>query len=162
LEPYATTTSDGEQFLAWLERTRELTPEQGDHVACQRARHAVEEAALANRLAHVRFQELSSVAAELAGGLAARPGVRIHLNPLRARAGLTTAVLLDGEAALPADVLFFPVGNDIHTAVLEPAGQALLGELEALGPCTLEEWTARSEHGGPEELAAFARDLAAL
>jgi hypothetical protein len=162
LEAYATTTSDGEQFLRWLERTHELTPAQHDHVACQRARHAVEEAARANRRAHVRFQELRSVAEELAGEMEARPGLRIHLNPLRARARFTTRALVDEEASLPADVLFFPVGNDIRTAVLEPVGLALLGELEALSPCTLGEWAARSEHGGREELAAFCRDLAAL
>jgi hypothetical protein len=38
LTAYATAESDGERFLDWLERTGRLTPEQRDHVACQRAR----------------------------------------------------------------------------------------------------------------------------
>src|SRR5262249_52863462 len=102
-----------------------------------------------------------SVAEELAGEMAERPGLLIHLNPLRVRARFTTRVLVDEEASLPADVLFFPVGNDIRTALLEPAGLALLGGLEARAPGPRDEWAPRCNHGRGER-GAFCRARAAL
>jgi hypothetical protein len=141
---------------------QELTPEQRDYVVCQRARHAVEDEARANRLGHVRFQELRSVADRLAAELDSNRRLRVHLNPIRAWALFMTPALLDEDASLPAAVLLFAVGNSISTAVLEPTGRSLVQELAACGPCTLDEWADRSWQADRDTLVEFCRDLAGM
>ena len=97
---------DGEKFLIWLEATKSLTPEQRDHVACQRARHAVENMGREQRPAHVRFQELASLAGELGAELESNATLWIHFNPIRVWARFETSVLLDDdtdEATLCSD-----------------------------------------------------------
>lgn len=159
---YDTVASDADRFLRWLERAAELTPEQRDHVACQRARHAVEAAARQDRWAYVRFQELWSVADRLAEELGNNPDLVIHLNPSRAWSRFTTRALLDEESAVPAEVLFFAAGGEVRTALLEPAGQTLVRELASLAPCTLGEWAGLSTRADRDELAAFCRDLSSM
>jgi hypothetical protein len=159
LQAYVHDSEDAQRFLDWLRREGRLTAEQRDHVACQAARLEVEAQALADRRAHVRFQELWSVSEELAAELEANPDLRVHLNPLRAWACFHTRALLDEEASVPAQVLFFAVGRDIHTAVLEEEGKALVEELAGLAPCTVASWAAVSRHAGAEELTALCRDL---
>lgn len=159
---YDSTACDGERFLSWLERTGERTPQQCDYVACQRGRLAVEAAARADRRGHLRFQQLWSLAPQRAAELDTARGLRAHLNPSRASSRLTTLVLLDDDASLPADVLFFAAGEAIRTAVLEPQGRALLEELAAHGPCALDEWAALSRHADREEIGAVCRDLAEM
>lgn len=154
--------ADGEGFLSWLERTGEPMPRQRDYVACQRARLAVEAAARADRHGHLRFQELRRTASELADEWDTDPGLRVWLNPIRAWSRFLTPALLDDDAAVPADVLFFAAGDAIRTAVLEPHGRALVEELAAHTPCTLDEWAALSRHADREELAALGRDLAEM
>jgi hypothetical protein len=160
--------SDGERFLDWLERTQSPLPEQRDYITCQRARHAVEAAARANRLGHVRFQELSSLADALAGELELNRSLEIRLNPIRVWATFETAELLDESAVAPATVVFFPVGAEIHTVVLEGDGLERVRELAGFGPVTLDEWLRMLEpFAGFEgvrrrDLIAFCRDLAEL
>jgi hypothetical protein len=55
---YDRTVDEAERFLDWVEQARELTPEQHDHIAGQRARYAVDAAARQNRAGHLQFQEL--------------------------------------------------------------------------------------------------------
>lgn len=98
---------DAGRFLDWVERVRDVTPEQRDHVACQRARQAVEAAARRDRAAHLYFQELWDAADRRATALDTDPGLRVHLNPIRAWSRFATAALLDADASPPADVLFF-------------------------------------------------------
>ena len=159
---YDTTTSDGERFLSWLERTGDLTPRQRDYVSCQQARLAVEAAARADRPGHRRFQELWSLTPQLAAELDTDPGLRAYLNPIRAWSRFTTTTLLDDDATLPADVLFFATGDEIRTAILEPHGRALVEELASCGPRTLDEWAGRSQHADREELVSLYRDLAEM
>jgi hypothetical protein len=162
LAAYASAASDGEGFLVWLEQTRKLTPVQRDHVVCQRVRHAAEAAARANLCGHLRFQELWSVAGTLAADLDDNPGLLVHLNPIHAWAQFTTRALVDEEATLPAEVVFFPVGSAIHTAVLEPDARAGVEALARCGPCTLSRWQTAVGDADREELIALGRDLAAL
>jgi hypothetical protein len=162
LEAYATAASDGERFLDWLGRTQSLTAEQADYVACQRARHAVEDAARNNRWEHVRFQELWSLAGKLAEELGTNPALAVHLNPARAWSRFLTPALLDEGAEVPADVLFFAAGGDIRTAILEGAGRSLVLELACLGPCTLDQWAVLTKQADREELVDFCRDLARM
>ncbi|MBI2824825.1 MAG: hypothetical protein HYX69_09080 [Planctomycetia bacterium] len=159
---YDTTASDGERFLSWLERAGALTPRQRDYVACQRARLGVEAAARADRRGHLGFQELWNSALQRAATLDMAPGLRVYLNPSRAWSQFITAALLDDDATLPADVLFFAAGEAIRTAVLEPNGRALIEELASCGPCTFDEWAALSRHADRRELVEFCRDLAEM
>ena len=159
---YDTVTEDAARFLEWIERSRDLTPEQNDHMACQRARHAVEAAARTNRAGRLRFQKLWAATDQRAGSLATDANVRVSLNPIRAWSRFATAALLDAEASLPADVLFFAVDTGISTAVLEPVGRELVGELACWEPCTLEHWTGLSQHAGREEIVELCRDLAQM
>ena len=159
---YDVTVSDGERFLSWLERTGELTPRQRDYVACQQARLTVEAAARADRPGHRRFQELWSLTSQLAAELDTATSLRASLNPIRAWSRFLTTALLDDDATLPADVLFFAASEEIRTAVLDLHGRELVEELAARGPCTLDEWATQSQHADREELVTLCRDLAEM
>lgn len=164
LAAYDTGASDGERMLIWLCATHDCTPAQLDHIACQRARHAVEDLARSNRLGHVRFQELCSVtpadSAQLASLLSA--GATLHLNPIRIWTTFLSPVLLDDEADVPADVVFFPIGREIATAVLEEDARPLMNELARLAPCSLQQWSAVTALADLERLSEFSADLAGL
>lgn len=162
LAAYDTGTSDGERMLTWLAETQTLTPEQLDYVACQRARHAVEQLARKNRLRHVGFQDLYTLAERTSQELGCNERLRVYLNPIRKWSRFVTGILLDDEATLPADVLFFPVGEEVSTAVLELEGQVLINELTDFQPCTLAEWAALSQQAGTDELIETCRDLSAM
>lgn len=159
---YDTGRDDGLQFLEWLETVRRLTPEQQDVVACQRARMEIEAEARIIRPAHLRFQELLSLAEQLSPELGMNPDLQIHLNPILVWSRFVTRVFLDDASPLPADVVFFPVQRTVATAVLELEGRSLVQELQALSPCTLESWTCISEHAERERLVILCRDLAAM
>ena len=159
LAAYDTGTTDGDRFLDWLARTQELTAEELDHVRCQQARHAVEELARRNRPAHVRFQEMWSVAGELAAELDAESHLVIHVNPIRTWETFQTDVLLEGAAEPPARVLFFANRSEIATALLSPDGQELLCELARFAPCRIDEWAMLSGRADAAPLVALARDL---
>lgn len=153
---------DGDRFLTWLENSRPLTPVQRDYVACQRARHAVEIMGRNHRRAHVRFQELSSLAGELAGELETNSTLHVHLNAIRVWTRFETKELLDDDADPPVDVLFFAVRNDTATAVLEQEGRLLIEELARHEPCSLATWAALSDHAQRDELAELCGDLAEM
>lgn len=153
---------DAGRFLDWVERSRDLTPEQRDHVACQRARQAVEAAARRDRAAHLHFQELWEATSRRLAAPDTDAGLRVHLNPIRAWSRFATGALLDADATPPADVLFFAVGTEIGTAVLEPTGRELVGELASGGSRTLDEWAVLSRHADREGLVELCRDLAEM
>jgi hypothetical protein len=168
LAAYDTSASDGERFLEWLERTQTPLPEQRDYIACQRARHAVEDAARKNRLGHVRFQELLSLADTLANEMELNRSLEIRPNPIRVWSRFETAELLNESAILPATVVFFPVGTEIRTVVLEGDALERVRELAAFGPVSLDQWLRLLEpFVGFEDVRrrdqiAFCRDLADL
>lgn len=165
---YDTGVSDGEAFLQWVEQSCHPTAEQRDYIACQRARHAVEDVGRRNRLAHVRFQELLSMAEELAAELHSNRSLRIHLNPIRVWSQFETNALLDESADVPAAVLFYAVQKDIRTALLESVGIRRVDELCSRGTCTLDEWVSVQQESGEhatsarDELADFCRELAEI
>src|SRR5262245_33212940 len=147
LAAYDTGSSDGERFLGWLAETFILSGEQMDHVACQRARFALEGEARKNRRGHVRFQELLSVAETLAAELEQNPGLQLYLNPIRSWATFQTRALLDDVATPPADAVFFPVAGEIRTAILDEQGKRLIEELAEVSPCSLGSWLSTTECG---------------
>jgi len=167
LASYDTGASDGECMLKWMEQTMDLSPEQCDHIACQRARHALEDVARKMRVPHIHFQEILGMAETVGDDLEGNPNLRVHLNPIRVWSRFETPVLLDEDAEVPADVLFFPVGSDIRTAVLEDSGRLRVEVLEQLGACSFERWAEELDDRegmevDREELIAFAKDLAEM
>jgi len=159
---YDTGPSDSERFLRWLPRGHALTAEQLDYVTCQRCRNAVEMNAAGNRLAHVRFQELWPSWRRLASELQSSTHVWIHLNPIRAWGTFRTFSLLDEEATLPATVLFFPVGDDIRTAVLEPEGRRVVEQLRDVGPVRFDEMAPVVLQTKPAQARGICHDLAEI
>lgn len=165
LQAYDVGTSDSVHFLEWVHHEKTLSLEQIDLGVCHVSRVAVEETARSRRMAHVRFQDVLSAAPRLAGDFGANDALWIHLNPIRVPAMFRTAILLDDEADLPADVLFFPVGSDVRTAVAEPAGGALIAALEQGGPCRLTELIAVLDSEvdlDRDEITDLCRDLAEM
>jgi hypothetical protein len=148
---------DGWRFAEWLKETHDLTARLTDRVSWLCGRFAVEEKGRKNRLAHVHFQDLLSVADRLLAGLTTGDSPSVHLNPTRVWARLTTAELLAGDFTTPVDVLLLAVESDIRTLIMDPLGQALMRELEVLGPCTLDTWACLSEQAGHEEIVEFCR-----
>ena len=138
LQAYDTGASDSSIFLDWVLENKTLTAEQKDCIACHQSRIAVEETARVNRIAHVRFQDRMTVGESLIDELETNAELWLHVNPIRVWATFATTLLLDDEADLPAAVLFFPVGVDIRTAVLEADGRELIERLELLSPCRLQ------------------------
>ena len=162
LAAYDTGSSDADAFLCWLSNRVPLTPEQQDFVTCQQSRYAVERAAEKNRLAHVHFQELHTLCDRLLPAWGTDTGLWIHLNPLTAWATLKTPALLDEDTEPPATVVFFPVEDIIRTAVLEPAGEAVVRDLETAGPCRLANLVSHRPELNCEEIVEIGRDLAEL
>lgn len=130
LTAYDTGCTDAERFLKWMETKRELTPEQQDFFACQRGRYALEFLAMEHRLEHVRFQEMSGMVESFTPEWGSNPDLWVYLNPIRIWSTFQTTVLLDEDDETPAAVLFYAVGNDIRTAVLEEDGFAVVKYLE--------------------------------
>lgn len=159
---YDTSASDGDRMLCWLIERQELSAVQQDYVTCQRARHQVENLARANRLKHVRFQELLTLAGELSTELETNGQLHIHLNPIRTWAQFSTPELLDAEAVPPCNVLFFASGREIGSAALELEGQALINELADYQPCTLDDWSSLSHLADREQLMELCCDLARM
>ena len=160
LAAYDTGSSDSQRFLDWLCGTRRLSDRQRDHVACQRSRYAIELAAETNRLGHLRFQELWPTHETFAAELDGNPRLWIHLNPIHAWGEFRTRALLDAESDIPATVLFYPVGNDIRTAAVDPDAEVLVRALELRGPLHLDELLGDPPQLARDELVEFCVDLA--
>lgn len=162
LAAFGSAVSDGEAMLRWLSATTDLSPVQRDYVACQRARHTIEDIARDKRIAYVHFQELSSIVDQFLPQLGSQEELRILLNPIRTWVTFETSELLEDDVQPPSNVLCFATRGDIATAALELEGQALLNELVDYQPCTLAEWAAVSTWADRDELKEFCRDLAEM
>jgi len=162
LAAYDTGCTDTERFLKWLLVNTPLSRETRDRVTCHRSRNAVEFKAAENRLGHVRFQEISASRNLFLQEWGENLNLWMHLNPIHVEAVFRTRELLDDETELPAAVMFFPVGNNIHTAVLEPAGQDLVHLLDENGPARLAEIVLQTSFEDRWELIATCRELAEM
>ena len=162
LAAYDTGCSDAANFLRYLEFRRPLTPEQEDRAACQKGRYALESLAMEHRLEHVRFQEMSGLVDSLAAEWGSNPDLWVHLNPLRVWAEFKTNVLLDEDDDTPATVLFFPVLDDIRTAVLDEDGIAVVRMLETRGRVRLDDPAWEKTGLDREERIEICRDLAEI
>ena len=139
LAAYDTGPGDSSTFLYWLVETSSPSAEQLDYITCQKCRTELDGLAERNRAGHGRFQELRSQNDTLLNELDSNPQIWIHLNPIRAAATFQTRALLDDEADLPAEVLFYPVGNEIRTAVLEREALTVVRSLWRSSPQHLNE-----------------------
>lgn len=162
LAAYDTGCSDGDRFLRWLKLSHVTTPEQQDYIACQLARHEVENVARKNRLGHIRFQELRSMTERLTVELPTNSKLRVHLNPIRVWTTFQTNVLLDSEAIAPAEVLFFANGHQIRTSVFEESGKLLVENLASHGPLTLMDWKRLDRSTSRSDLIEFCLDAAEM
>jgi hypothetical protein len=160
LTAYDSGCTDAERFLRHLESTRALTPEQKDFITCQQGRYALEFQALENRLEHVRFQEMAGMAETFAPEWGVNPDLWIHLNPLRVWATFHTTVLLEKDDETPAKVLFYPVGADTRTAVLEEDGLAVVRFLETRRRARIDDQTWEETGLSREERIEIGKDLA--
>lgn len=162
LAAYDTGSTDSVLFLDWIEERKSLTPEQIDLVTCHRSRIEVEESARDNRMGHIRFQEMLSATEDLAQQLESNEDLWVHLNPIRVWARFETTVLLEDEDDLPATVLFYPVGSDIRTAVLDAFGQMVVDKLESLQSVRAGELLAAFPYDNREAVIEVTRDLAEM
>jgi hypothetical protein len=171
LAAYDTGDSDGERFLQWILETAQLSAVQRDLIACQQGRYAVETIARGHRMAHVHFQELRSLSerlslkAQVAMPNAESPAAphsgtpQLHLNPIHVWGRFETNELLGEEDVVPATVMFFPVGKEIRTAVLEADAMDVVRVLETLGPACFDDLRRRLPSAEADALAATCGDL---
>jgi hypothetical protein len=160
LTAYDTGCSDAANFLMYLESHRSLTPQQVDFVTCQRGRYALESLAMDRRLEHVRFQEMSALVDTLAAEWGSDPDLWVHLNPLRVWATFQTDALLGEDDETPATVLFYPVREDIRTAVLDEDGIAVVRFLETRTRARLNDPAWKTTGLRPKQRMEICRDLA--
>jgi len=141
LQAYDTGTSDTSSFMKWLSGRQALTPEQRDLTIVIRSRTAILEIGRRNRMAHVRFQELRSLVADLARELGENPSLRILLNPVCLWVAFESSLLLedDADGVNPGgEALFYAYENEVRTAVLEDAARTVMWTLGECQPCSLE------------------------
>jgi hypothetical protein len=162
LAAYDTGSTDSVIFLDWVEQRQSLTPEQTDLVTCHRSRIEVEEIARDNRMGHIRFQEMLSATEDLSAELDSNEDLWVHLNPIRVWARFETTVLLEDEDDLPATVVFYPVGSDVRTAVLDPFGQIVIDKLESLRSAKTADLFAAFPYDNREAVIDICRDLAEM
>lgn len=162
LAAYDTGSSDGNRFLNWLSFTHVTTLEQQDYIACQLARNEVENIARANRLRHIRFQELQSMSARLQGDLKKNPKLRIHLNSIRTWTTFQTSSLLDEESVTPTEVLFFASGSQIRTSVFEQFGNSCIEKLAEHGSLTIAELAESDDAASRKAVIEFCIDAAEI
>lgn len=134
LAAYDTGISDGDRFLDWFTQDRRLTDEEFDAVTCEKCRCRVEEVARERRSQHVWFQQIRAAVEDAADddvgafdiGVARTSGGILRANPIQVEAVFHTRLFVDEETALPAKAVFFPVGAETRTAVIEPQADRLL------------------------------------
>jgi hypothetical protein len=162
LAAYDTGYSDGERFLQWILETANPSAVQRDLIACELGRYAVETIARGRRMGHVHFQELRSVSQPLSPDADDGSSLQVHLNPIHAWGRFETNELLDAEDDVPATVIFFPVGTEVRTAVLEPNAMEIIRALETSGPMRLDELRQSLPSVDADELASMCNDLAEI
>lgn len=162
LAAYDTGCTDCERFLIWICEREDLSPEQQDFIRCQRSRHAVEFVAVKKRLAFVRFQELLSMNERLLEELGSNGRLGVHLNPVHVWSRFETRALLDDEADVPATVMFYPVGNDVRTAVIEPEAEELIRLLDQSGVMCVRDVKKLYPHAERDAVVELIRDLAEM
>lgn len=158
LAAFAAGPADAAAFLHWLRAANELTPRQIDFIDCRLARYDVEDAARVHRGRHIRFQERLSAAGRLARQMKRNRRLLVHLNPACGWTTLHTHEFLDERTQLPGNVVFFAVGTQIHSAVLDDPVPQLLTLLQD-GPLTLDAWRERAGLPKTDDLIAVARRL---
>lgn len=162
LSAYDTGCTDCERFLVWISENEDLSPEQEDFIRCQRGRHAVEFVAVKKRLAFVRFQELLSMNERLMGELDSNGALGVHLNPAHVWSRFETHALLDEETPVPATVIFYPVKDDVRTAVIEDDAEQLIRLLDQSGVMSVRDIKKLYPRDERDQVIELIRDLAEM
>jgi len=162
VKAYEGSSEECDAMLEWLEQTQNLTPEQEDTIACQRARYQVEYLARDHRGEHIRFQELVTVADELLPQLGEGDALTIHVNPVRCWSYLRSSKYLEEGEQPPVSALYYADDDEVRTAMFEPAGQNLIERLCDIAPCKFDRWAVIADDVERDELVEFAKGLTAL
>ncbi len=159
---YEGSSEECDAMLKWLEETQDLTPEQEDTISCQRARYEVERLARENRGAHVRFQELVTIAPTLMPQLDRGDDLTVHLNPITSWSCLKSQKFLDEGEQPPVSVLYYADEEEVRTAMFEPEGQMILERLANIQPCPFSTWRTISDDADAAQLREFVKGLVSL
>ncbi len=159
---YDTGSSDGERFLDWLRQHRPLSVVENDVVCCQSARFAIETMVRLNRPRHEQFQEMCRQTAPLDLKSIDRGKWWVLLNPIHVRTTFRSSALVGRDDAIPAQVIFFPVNDEIRTALLSPVGQLLVKHLSENGASRWDELLQIVRPEQHAELLQASSDLAKL
>jgi hypothetical protein len=162
LAAYDTGCLDGDRFLNWLRETHSTTLEQQDFIHCQLARHEIERLARRQRAAHLHFQDLRSLPANVDVDLTDTARFCVYLNPIHTWTTFQTKALLDEDSEAPADVLFFAVGAQIRTTVFDDHGLQLTRLLEKHSPLTMQGWKKLAPKTPRRKLMEFCQDAIEL
>ncbi|MFG0333344.1 MAG: hypothetical protein ACF8TS_08290, partial [Maioricimonas sp. JB049] len=155
LDRRADGNSDAERFLQWLAEQEDLTDEQRDYVACQQGYRAVEFVALAQRLAHTRFQGRLLLNEQNLPQLGRNDNIELMLNPIHVWAVFETRALIAEDEPLPASILFFPVGQEIRTVIVDPPAEELIRFLADAGTIRSRALMRSWPHSERTELVAM-------
>ncbi|MDA0835120.1 MAG: hypothetical protein O2955_09515 [Planctomycetota bacterium] len=159
---YDSGSSDAERFLEWLRQYRRLSVSENDAVCCQSARFAVATMVKLNPTRHLRFQELRTMSQEFKRDLNRLPKLWFVVNPIHVWTTLRSSAMLHDAEVLPAQVIFYPVQDEVCHAVVTSLGQQLLRHLSETGACRGDDLLAVCRDESPLDLLNVCRELMSL
>lgn len=154
-------TGDAERFLEWLRQHRSLSVTENDAVCCQSARFAVAGVVALNPARHQRFQELRSRTDELRNLRDCRNAWFV-VNPIHVWTTLRSRAMLSDTDEIPAQVVFYPLGEDIRSAVVTPLGQKLIRHLSEAGASRWDDLLEVCGDEKPIDVLHLCRELIVL
>lgn len=126
-------------FLDWLARTTTPTIQQADFLAYQRAEFACLELAHHQRAEYVRFCAARRDDAQATVACLSNTDGLILLNPVRVWSRLS-GFAAGHDSAESVDALFLAQGEQIRHVCFDPLAAERLRRLEALSPCSVDDW----------------------
>jgi len=153
LDTADSSTFDAERFLDWLDAQLPISAEQHDFLTCQRSQFAVEFVAVKQRLEHARFQsQRAEQSTPTAVEIQRRSAATITINPTHFWTQLETRALLDDETDIPATVLFFADGPEVHAAVVEGIAEQVLRTITRRSRLTIGHLLRKHDASQQEEI----------
>lgn len=128
-----TPLEDAEGFLQWLADSAEEVGERRSVEAAREQGPTVELAALRQRLAHARFQQVWRASLRHLPHLSPSSRLMARLNPIHVWAILGPPRAEEETGVEPIDVLFYPVGEEVRSVRLGFDAATVLRRLERGG-----------------------------